>query len=225
MEMMMTMSRYIALDIETANLDMEVEGLQFGNPAGWKTSCVCIYDFWIDEGVEKGMGYFYADGVDSIIDIDPSLVGYAIKPLETLESDLRKYHSQDYTLVTKNGLGFDLPILSKHISDGGANCNEIIATFEDSDRHIDICQLLRDQYGLRFSLASLVSGLYGTKGMAAAAAPIQWAEKQYQTVLDYCMQDSVLTAKVFVDAPTRSFEAVGKRDGRSQVMMISPSWR
>ena len=26
------MSRYIALDIETANLDMEAEGLEFGNP-------------------------------------------------------------------------------------------------------------------------------------------------------------------------------------------------
>ena len=63
---MMTMSHYIALDIETANLDMEAEGLQFGNPKGWKTSCVCIYDFWIDEGVEQGMGYFYADDVDRL---------------------------------------------------------------------------------------------------------------------------------------------------------------
>ena len=206
---------------------MEAEGLQFGNSKGWKTSCVCIYDFWIDEGIESGMGYFYVDDVDSVIEIDPSLVGYAIKPLETLENDLRKYHSKGYTLVTKNGLGFDLPILSKHISDGGANCDEIFNTFEESDRHIDICQLLRNQYGFRFSLASLVSGLYGTKeskSMAAAAAPIQWAEKQYQTVLDYCMHDSVLTAKVFVDAPTRSFEAIGKRNGQSKVMMISPSW-
>ena len=87
--------------------------------------------------------------------------------------------------------------------------------------------MLRNQYGFRFSLASLVSGLYGdtdAKTMAAAAAPIQWAEKQYQTVLDYCMHDSILTAKVFVEAPTRSFEATGKKNGRSQVMMITPSW-
>ena len=34
----MTMSRYIALDIETLNLDMEAEGLQFGDPTGWSRS-------------------------------------------------------------------------------------------------------------------------------------------------------------------------------------------
>ena len=48
------MSRYIALDIETANLDMEAEGLEFGNPKGWKTSCVCLYAFWIDDRGRDG---------------------------------------------------------------------------------------------------------------------------------------------------------------------------
>lgn len=221
------MSRYIALDIETANLDMEAEGLEFGNPKGWKTSCVCLYDFWIDEGVEMGTGYYYVSDPADIITVDPQLAGYAIRPLESLHLDLTNYFKQDYTLVTKNGLGFDLPILAKHINDGGANCDTIIGDYNNSDRHLDICQLLRNQYGFRFSLASLVSGLYGdtdAKTMAAAAAPIQWAEKQYQTVLDYCMHDSILTAKVFVEAPTRSFEATGKKNGRSQVMMITPSW-
>ena len=36
--------KVIALDIETKNLDMESEGLDFGNPEGWKTSCVSIWD-------------------------------------------------------------------------------------------------------------------------------------------------------------------------------------
>lgn len=222
------MSRYIALDIETLNLDMEAEGLQFGDPTGWRTSCVCIYDFWIDEGVDSGMGIFYVADPDAIIEVDPTMRGYAIRPLDSLSSDLTTYFKQGYTLVTKNGLGFDLPILSKHIDDGGANCLDIIEDFELDDRHLDICYLLRQQYGYRFSLASLVAGIYGdsdSKTMAAADAPIQWSEKQYRHVLDYCMHDCVLTAKVFVDAPSRSFEAKGNRRGRSQTMIISPSWR
>ena len=77
------MSRYIALDIETANLDMEAEGLQFGNPKGWKTSCVCLYDFWIDEGVDMGRGYYYVPDPQDIITIDPKLAGYDIRPLES----------------------------------------------------------------------------------------------------------------------------------------------
>ena len=221
------MSRYISLDIETLNLDMEAEGLQFGDPTGWRTSCVCIYDFWIDEGVDSGMGIYYVSDPDHVVEIDSELVGYAIRPLDTLESDLKTYHKQGYTLVTKNGLGFDLPILNKHIDDGGANCSDILQIFEEEGLHIDICHLLRQQYGFRFSLASLVAGIYGEtdgKTMAAADAPKQWAEKQYGLVLDYCMHDCVLTAKVFVDAPSRSFEAKGNRGGRSQTMMISPSW-
>ena len=36
--------RIISLDIETANLDMDAEGLSFGDPKGWRTSCVCIHN-------------------------------------------------------------------------------------------------------------------------------------------------------------------------------------
>ena len=36
--------RVIGLDIETSNLDMDADGLSFGDPTGWTTSCVSIYD-------------------------------------------------------------------------------------------------------------------------------------------------------------------------------------
>ena len=35
--------KVIALDIETKNLDMKAEGLDFNNPDGWKVSCVSIW--------------------------------------------------------------------------------------------------------------------------------------------------------------------------------------
>ena len=34
---------HISLDIETANLDMEAEGLKFDDPQGWKTAVVCVH--------------------------------------------------------------------------------------------------------------------------------------------------------------------------------------
>ena len=36
--------KIIGLDIETLNLDMVEDNLDFDNPEGWKVSCVCIHD-------------------------------------------------------------------------------------------------------------------------------------------------------------------------------------
>ncbi len=52
--------KIIGLDIETLNLDMDSEGLEFDNPQGWKTSCVCIYDH------HRDLTYHYVE--------DPKLV-------------------------------------------------------------------------------------------------------------------------------------------------------
>jgi len=41
--------RIIALDIETANLDMEAEGLNFNDPTGWQTAVVCIHNHYTDK--------------------------------------------------------------------------------------------------------------------------------------------------------------------------------
>ena len=51
------MRKFLVLDIETSNLDMDVDGLTFDNPKGWRTSCVGIYDIW--EGEERGSSYYY----------------------------------------------------------------------------------------------------------------------------------------------------------------------
>ena len=87
--------------------------------------------------------------------------------------------------------------------------------------------MLRDQYGYRFSLQNLVKGLYGeqeSKTMDAAHAPKAWANGDYQEVLDYCMHDCVLTAKVFFDAPKNSFEAVGFNGQRRKKHQIKVNW-
>ena len=59
------MRKCLVLDIETANLDMEAEGLSFDNPKGWTTSCVGIYDIW--EGESEGVHYYYVANPDKIM--------------------------------------------------------------------------------------------------------------------------------------------------------------
>jgi DNA polymerase elongation subunit (family B) len=217
------MRKCLVLDIETANLDMDAEGLVFDNPKGWKTSCVGIYDIW--EGEEEGINYYYVLDPDIIMDKD--LKDYNLKSMDSLVETLERCYTNGYYIITKNGKGFDLPILSKTLQNGGAGIKDIINKYESQDRHIDICLLLREQYGYRFSLQNLVKGLYGeqeSKTMAAAHAPKAWADGKYQEVLDYCMHDCVLTAKVFFDAPHQLFEAVGYNGQRSKKHQLKVTW-
>ena len=190
------MRKCLVLDIETANLDMDAEGLAFDNPQGWTTSCVGIYDIW--EGESEGVHYYYVTDPNKIM--TPELEEYNLGSMESLASTLEECYKRGYYIINK---------------------------YETDDRHIDICQLLRDQYGYRFSLQNLVKGLYGeqeSKTMDAAHAPKAWAKGDYQEVLDYCMHDCVLTAKVFFDAPKNSFEAVGFNGQRSKKHQIKVNW-
>jgi len=217
------MRKCLVLDIETANLDMESEGLAFDNPKGWTTSCVGIYDIW--EGESEGIHYYYVPDPHAIMDKD--LKEYNIRNIDTLVETLKQCYQSGYYIVTKNGKGFDLPILSKTLEKGGAGLQDIVNKYETADRHIDICYLLREQYGYRFSLQNLVIGLYGkqeSKTMDAAHAPKAWADGKYQEVLDYCMHDCVLTAKVFFDAPHQTFECVGYNGKRSKKHQIKVNW-
>tara|TARA_R110001592_G_scaffold194304_2_gene441801 strand:+ start:2742 stop:3395 length:654 start_codon:yes stop_codon:yes gene_type:complete len=217
------MRKCLVLDIETANLDMDAEGLAFGNPDGWITSCVGIYDIW--EGESDGVNYYYVSDPDKIM--TPELEEYNLRSMDSLLTTLTHCYDSGYHIVTKNGKGFDLPILSKTLENGGAGLKSIIDKYETADRHIDICMLLREQYGYRFSLQNLVTGLYGedeSKTMDAAHAPKAWANGEHQEVLDYCMHDCVLTAKVFFDAPKTKFEAVGSNGQNKKKHQIKVNW-
>lgn len=217
------MRKCLVLDIETANLDMDAEGLAFDNPQGWITSCVGIYDVW--EGESEGINYYYVSDPNKIM--TPELKDYNLRNMDSLVNTLTQCYDSGYYIVTKNGKGFDLPILSKTLENGGAGLKSIIDKYETADRHIDICMLLRNKYGYRFSLQNLVKGLYGeeeSKTMNAAHAPKAWAKGDYQEVLDYCMHDCVLTAKVFFDAPKSNFEAVGFNGQRSKKHQIKVNW-
>ena len=70
--------KYVVLDIETSNLDMEAEGLTFGNPEGWNTACVSLYDIWQGEPYDSGMELHFVSDPDWLVSQDSNLENYSL---------------------------------------------------------------------------------------------------------------------------------------------------
>lgn len=195
--------KVIALDIETANLSMRAEGLYFGKPAGWRTSCVCIYDGY------EGKGYYFVKDPEVIIQkynevmdehpVKEQMFKHLFSFKEMLPM-MEDFFNKGYTLITHNGNSFDLPILAKPIKNGGGNLNGIIQRFKKDNRNLDTCAYLKEKTGYRFRLQYLIKGIVGetnSKLMDASNAPIEWNNENYLQVLGYCMCDSIFTYQVY----------------------------
>ncbi len=188
--------KYIVLDIETANLSMKDEGLQFDNPKDWKTACVCIYDS------HKDQDWYFVNYTDLDVVRRSISLDIDIHPFSVLENKLNEWFNEGYLLMTHNGYGFDNPILSKSIDDGGAGCASILKRFDDS-RQIDMALTLKQITGERYRLQHLVHGLLGkstSKLMDAAFAPVEWDNRNYDEVLKYCISDCHLTLNTYLTA-------------------------
>ena len=220
----------VALDIETTNLDMKAAGLKFGQPDGWKTSCIALYEVPFGSDIESGKSWYYvhADELHHVqAHLDAHEIDIKLNNFSCLTIDLARMWEDGYLLITKNGLGFDLPILSKSFDLGGANAAGVIATFEMEGRHLDLEKILYDRSGgYRFSLAELVKSLVpeDKKLMQASFAPIEWDAGNYTEVLEYCLHDSYLTAKVYVGGQDKAFWAYGKKDDTKVNFLLQTPW-
>lgn len=226
--------KIIGLDIETMNLDMAEDNLDFDNPQNWKVSCVCIHDH------HRDLTYQYMLDPLKIEDIAEDDLIY---DWSFLAWDLEEWFYQGYTLITKNGATFDLPIISKSIEDGGCGVKNQIDYFLNAPkiketrygerdlppRHIDICQFLRDvSDGYRFSLENLIKGCLGEsegKLMPATEAPKAWLNNEYRRVLAYCCSDAQYTTQIyFFGRREGRILGVGKKDGIEKEMKVKVMW-
>jgi DNA polymerase elongation subunit (family B) len=226
--------KIIGLDIETLNLDMAEDNLDFDNPDNWKVSCVCIHDH------HRDLTYQYVRDLSIIEDIAEDDLIY---DWSFLAWDLEEWFYQGYTLITKNGATFDLPIISKSVDDGGCGVKNQIDYFLNAPktketrygerdlppRHIDICQFLRDvSDGYRFSLENLIKGCLGEsegKLMPAAEAPKAWLNGEYRRVLAYCCGDAKHTTQIyFFGRREGRILGVGKKDGIEKEMKVKVMW-
>jgi len=206
--------RIIALDIETANLDMKDEGLSFSDPKGWQTAVVGIHNHY------TGFDMVYvADSMLEEVRLNCHLPRQRIHPFSILPYHLRRWRNEGYLLLTHNGLGFDLPIMSKTTKEGGVG--QVKALFEKwpKNQMMDTCAVLTEATGVRYRLNHLIHGLLGedsSKLMDAANAPIQWAKKNYEEVIRYCIDDCRKTCAVYLKAGEEGeFRAIGKEEYRT----------
>ena len=211
---MNTMIGHISLDIETANLDMEAEGLKFDDPQGWKTAVVCVHVAPY-HSVADPMDFIYvADNVlEEVRSKCPINMNQRIHPFSKFAGHLADWRDCGFMLLTHNGLGFDLPIISKSIKDGGLAVHSILESWPPSIM-MDTCFVLKETTGVRYRLNHLIHGLLGeesSKLMNAANAPKEWAKKNYEEVIRYCIDDTRKTLAVYKTAWKEGrFRAIGK---------------
>ena len=216
--------KIISLDIETANLSMKDDALDFNNPEGWIISCVGVYDSYQDK---KHIYVYDNEVIKKLINdefesedkeylqemIDNESLDYDIWPINALNSHLNSWILEGYSLLTHNGINFDVPILNKHILDGGASCYSV--NWSDTI-HYDLSNLLLEKTGIRYRLQHLVKGMLGdekSKLMDAAFAPVEWDAEKYYSVMDYCISDCELTYEVFTEcAKQGEIRAIGDKD-------------
>ncbi len=192
------------MNIETANLDMDAEGLSFSDPKGWRTSCVCIHN----STTGKNNIYVPKENYLQIARICGGTLGI-VYPFEMLEYHLNEWRDDGYTLLTHNGLGFDFPILSKSIKDGGVGgCASLLKKWP-KEMMMDTSAVLSKATGERYRLNHLIHGLLGeeqSKLMDAANAPKEWAKGNYEDVIRFAVY---LTA-----GEEGEFRAIGKESYR-----------
>jgi len=206
--------RIIALDIETANLDMGAEGLKFDDPTGWKTAVVCIHNTYND----RDSIYVHPDNYDEVVRKCGGKLGIVFK-FEMLAYHLRRWRNEGYLLLTHNGFGFDFPIMQKSVKDGGVGQVKSLLDKWPKNQMMDTCAVLTEATGVRYRLNHLIHGLLGedsSKLMDAANAPIQWAKKNYEEVIRYCIDDCRKTCAVYLKAGEEGeFRAIGKEEYRT----------
>lgn len=95
--------------------------------------------------------------------------------------------SEDYQILTWNGLGFDFDTLNEESQHQQGYCKELALNHIDMMFHF----FASKGFPLGLDAAAKGMGLPGKpEGMTGALAPELWAKGEYHRVLDYCSQDA-----------------------------------
>ncbi len=201
--------RYLAFDIETAKLlPDDVGDILAHRPLGIACAAAVFSDtqkptVWhgtADGGPAARMSRAEAR------DLVQQLVGFV---------------RSGYTLLSWNGLNFDMNILAEE-SDMPHECAELAKAHVDMMFHA-VCQL---GYFIGLGKAAEGLGLPGkTAGVTGAQAPLMWSEGKHAQVLEYNIQDVRLTLAVAQESERRKELVWVTRKGTKGRMPLPGGWR
>ena len=140
--------------------------------------------------------------------------------METTRRYLSEKVEHGYTLLTWNGVGFDLDVLAEE-SGMLETCRTLALAHVDMMFHV-LCKL---GYGVSLDAAARGMGVDGKpEGMNGKLAPALWAEGKREEVLQYVAQDAKTTLEL-----ARVCEGCGElrwvaRSGRLRAMPLPRGW-
>jgi len=202
--MVKRMNNVLAIDIETKNLSHEIGG--WGNTHMFLVSTVCTHDGNISKA------YVEDNIIDSI-----EKTQYEVFPLSQLKYDLDDHFEKGGLLLGHNIGAFDLPVLRDSMD---IFC---ITKYIKNEQYIDTSKYLVKEYGERFSLENLVNHNFGeTKQLESIQAPALWKQQEYQTVVDYCVDDCKLVYKLWKRGKDNLIDAFSIE--KEEVVKMEVNW-
>ena len=92
-----------------------------------------------------------------------------------------------------------------------------------NEQYIDTSKYLVKEYGERFSLENLVNHNFGeTKQLESIQAPALWKQQEYQTVVDYCVDDCKLVYKLWERGKNNLIDAFSIE--KEEVVKMEVNW-
>ncbi len=198
--------RYLAFDIETASTAKEDWHSQ--RPLGISCAATLL------TGADQAM--LWHGGTDRRCPADRLSREESAALVRYLEDQV----AQGFTLLTWNGLGFDLDVLQEE-SGLLEPCRTLARSHVDMIFHA-FCTL---GHGVGLDAAARGMGLAGKiKGIKGADAPVLWAQGRREEVLRYVAQDVRTTLEL-----ARACEGCGQlrwvsRSGRLRHMALQEGW-
>jgi hypothetical protein len=199
---MKTTCRYLALDIETARVvPPDASDWHSHRPLGIACAATLL------AGCEEPTLWHGGDRMSR--EEAAALVRY-----------LTDQVAQGFTLLTWNGLGFDLDVLAEE-SGLRPECRALAASHVDLMFHA-FCQL---GHGVGLDAAARGIRLAGkTKGMKGADAPVLWAEGKREEVLRYVAQDVRASLELAVACERCGELRWVARSGKVRCMALGKGW-
>jgi len=205
---MNTTRRYLTFDIETARVSPE-DGSDWHSHRPLGISCAATLLGDSQEPLLWHGGDRASPGDRLTKEEASNLVRY-----------LEDHVAHGYTLLTWNGLGFDLDVLAEE-SGLLEQCRELAASHVDMMFHA-FCQL---GHGVGLDAAARGMGLAGkTKGMCGEMAPVLWAAGKREEVLCYVAQDVRASLEVAVACERRRELRWFARSGKVRCMALGKRW-
>lgn len=203
------MKNLIAFDIETAK---DIPGDDFNWQPHRPLGISCISSFHSNED-EPRVWFSQNEEGQPDKQMKQDDVAEFIKYLLDLQS-------QDFTILTWNGLSFDFDILAEE-SGLQSDCEQL------ARQHVDMMFHIVCEKGFPVGLAAAAEGqkiagkLSGVKGIEV---PKLWASGEHQKVIDYVKQDARITLQVASKAASARSFRWKTRKGTISSMPLQKGW-